>query len=1087
MHVPPPSLVDPLIFLLFFILGERVCVSGVEGRRCFLCFHPFFLCPFFCSFFVKIFYVFLRCLFLGFFSPLLLCACCVAELKPEVNFLLGQLKQHRVIEVLVDAHILRQPLSPPSLHKVVPGQDRRPRWLQRPQHNVLVQRVTRHDRPLVEARLHERLTPRVRPHVRLEAEAVHGRQAALGHEQRCARLLHLLEDVAAAGADDSLHAAQAVLGADHLEGVPRLHEARCGHEEGGVGHAARGGPDLLRPALHRVGGDVGVHELELDVADLLVAQRTLARSPLVSQDDRILDGVEVLADDLAGDSVVKQHVRTVGVGAERPHRSRRQSVPSVLGLEELPCVLRLVKSDSFALNLVGKSLVQRLRNHRDLVLLVRRLSEALQARRLDDRLAELRHRVGHLDLHLREQPPQVVHDAVQVQLAGAQDDVLTALLDGDLGHGVRLVHLRQTLHHLGQVAGQQRLDRQLDHGGGTEVERLEDGDAFVVARADRRRLLDRAVDALDQHPRACGSLRHLKAVASLRNPKPVRLRDRHVLRVVLRVVLAQHPDLRLGPHRAGHHAPQRVEPGAVLPVQQLRHVHDKRTLRVAREHALRHRVPGHGPRVHPRHPRLGGLRGVRHVRQHHVHEARRVLEEASRHNLQERVGVQLRLVPPQLHADAVGELRAQRLALLRNDDARELVQRLEDEGDERRRVVLVIPLPRELAGLRVVVDAAPQPLREAVHVESAAVEVAVDARERAQREAVVVLRRGEQHVVTLRREARRRAARRVEGCLGDELVDFGQHVADLRVGVDGRDAKLQNEPVDLVQHQHQREPLCQGPEEHLLRGHHHAFDDVHHEHHSVGQTHRRYRLLHQRRVPRRVQHVERELLPLVALEQRRHRRRLHAHAPLLLVEPRVRHAARLVHHVVHERRLAVREVAGDGHVADEGGVLENVREVGVLVRHLAALLLLLREVRAVDLRRDDGLLDGLRILLADDDLSLGAVHLVVVRVVLTVLLENEGPACVDGDVVVLVDVHHVRLLLLLCLLLAAAGRRVAAATLRAVALGRLPDVVAELIVLAVHLFFSLFFGSRKKKKMKKGGFPPFFLVLLFLFVPCSYQ
>lgn len=56
-----------------------------------------------------------------------------------------------------------------------------------------------------------------------------------------------------------------------------LHECGRGGEESRVGHATGRGDDLPTAAVHRLVGDGGVDDLELDVADGLVAQRALQR------------------------------------------------------------------------------------------------------------------------------------------------------------------------------------------------------------------------------------------------------------------------------------------------------------------------------------------------------------------------------------------------------------------------------------------------------------------------------------------------------------------------------------------------------------------------------------------------------------------------------------------------------------------------------------------------------------------------------------------------------------------------------------------------------------------------------------------
>lgn len=56
-----------------------------------------------------------------------------------------------------------------------------------------------------------------------------------------------------------------------------LHECGRGGEESRVGHTTGRGDDLAAAAVHGLVGDGGVDDLELDVADGLVAQGALQR------------------------------------------------------------------------------------------------------------------------------------------------------------------------------------------------------------------------------------------------------------------------------------------------------------------------------------------------------------------------------------------------------------------------------------------------------------------------------------------------------------------------------------------------------------------------------------------------------------------------------------------------------------------------------------------------------------------------------------------------------------------------------------------------------------------------------------------
>lgn len=96
-------------------------------------------------------------------------------------------------------------------------------------------------------------------HVGLEAEGVDDGDEALDGIQRGAGDGAVRQDVAASAGEDGVERGDAVGGAEHADGVQRLHEARRGHQEGGVDGASRGGDDLAGAARDGVRGerDVG--------------------------------------------------------------------------------------------------------------------------------------------------------------------------------------------------------------------------------------------------------------------------------------------------------------------------------------------------------------------------------------------------------------------------------------------------------------------------------------------------------------------------------------------------------------------------------------------------------------------------------------------------------------------------------------------------------------------------------------------------------------------------------------------------------------------------------------------------------------
>ena len=103
------------------------------------------------------------------------------------------------------------------------------------------------------------------------------------------------------------------------------------------------------------------------------------------------------------------------------------------------------------LNIIGESLFEGFRNEGELILLVGCLSKALERRSLYHRLAEADRRVSGFDLHLRVHETQIMHDAIEIELASAENEMLPALLHLGREQRIRLVDLTQAIEHLREL------------------------------------------------------------------------------------------------------------------------------------------------------------------------------------------------------------------------------------------------------------------------------------------------------------------------------------------------------------------------------------------------------------------------------------------------------------------------------------------------------------------------------------------------------------------------------------------------------------------------------------------------------------
>mmetsp|Transcript_31851 Transcript_31851/g.51004 ORF Transcript_31851/g.51004 Transcript_31851/m.51004 type:complete len:617 (+) Transcript_31851:1240-3090(+) len=610
--------------------------------------------------------------------------------------------------------------------------------LQRPQLDCSVKGVPGNHRPVIEVALAERLALGVVPQVRLKPEGFDGGEQGSEGIHRGAGLGRVSDDVPTALGEHGVDGRHAVRRRLYLHGIHRLHEARGGHEERRVRHPARGGNHLPAAAVQGLLGDGGVQDLEFDVADGLVAQRALAGAPLEPLHHALAHRAHQALVHLCGQGVVQQRVGPPRVGTERPHRARCKDVPVVVVLEKITQLFaRPLQVHCAGFDVACQPLIQGLGDHSELVALVGRLREALEAGRFHHRLAEGHHRVCYLDLHLGVQVPQVLHHRVQEDLPCAHDRMLAALLH--LGHRQRvaLVDLAQALHHLRQVAGVERLGGDLYHRLVVEHQRGKHV-ALLVGELghQRRRLADGRVHALDENPVAGGGLRHGDAVARLVHPQLRHRLHRAVLLVVRRVRLAQHANRLPLFQRSAHHAPQRVKRGAVILGIEFGDHHLQRAGGVARAHGA-HRalvaVGRYGAAVGAAHLAWRSFLGRRKMRRHHVHQPRGVTEDAFAGQLDEGLGIHAVVLGLERDAE-LGQHARERRGVLPHGLRVYFVQRLQDELHKGALAAARGGLAAEHALVLVKIRVSPQPPRELLRVHLHPLHLGVQPGERLKRE-----------------------------------------------------------------------------------------------------------------------------------------------------------------------------------------------------------------------------------------------------------------------------------------------------------------------------------------------------------------
>mmetsp|Transcript_46784 Transcript_46784/g.113977 ORF Transcript_46784/g.113977 Transcript_46784/m.113977 type:complete len:213 (+) Transcript_46784:441-1079(+) len=197
------------------------------------------------------------------------------EVCLQVGVLPGELEEHRIVEELVDRHILRHALAPPRLDHELPRKVRCGGGLEWAKHNRLVQRITRHNRPVVKHLQAEGLALCVRAEVSLESERVDDGDVGLDRVEGRPWLGCVLRHVTPPARQHRVDGGDAVGWSLDLHVINRLHQARRRHQKGTISHTTRRGDDLPAPPVHGERVYSSIKDLELAVSDGLVAQRPL--------------------------------------------------------------------------------------------------------------------------------------------------------------------------------------------------------------------------------------------------------------------------------------------------------------------------------------------------------------------------------------------------------------------------------------------------------------------------------------------------------------------------------------------------------------------------------------------------------------------------------------------------------------------------------------------------------------------------------------------------------------------------------------------------------------------------------------------
>ena len=448
-----------------------------------------------------------------------------------------------------------------------------------------------------------------------------------------------------------------------------------------------------------------------------------------------------------------------------------------------------------------------------------------------DGLAEGHDGVGDANLRAaHEVLLQILEANLEVQLAGAGDDVLARLLDLAQHHGVRLGEALEALHQLGQVLRVLALHRDAHDGGDGELHRLERVRLQLRLARERGVLGDELVEANHGDGVARGDILDGVLAAAHANHGALDGLDVQILLLARDVVGAEDAHLHARLHRAGEDAAEGEEAALVRGGDHLRDVQHQGAVRVAVANGLGVLVV-QGALVQGVRAVLLRRRGRGQVVDDHLQQrdvgGEPRLHDALHQGLAEQIQVRgLELV---LHLELLQHGPELVLVVVHGgvDDAADgLVAELH-KGAHARLLAGVLLGPLLRLGVEEVV--APQLLHHLVELDAEL--SGVHFREDGERERPVVKPGGEAHGALLGEHLA--VAERLVGVRRHEDVRVLDDAAEVLVRLLAVQHQLQEAAVQLVHRHHRADALAERLAQHRLRLHADALHAIHHDERAV--------------------------------------------------------------------------------------------------------------------------------------------------------------------------------------------------------------------------------------------------------------
>lgn len=214
---------------------------------------------------------------------------------PETHIIFQDLLYAQIIEVFHNRYLLVQTLATTCLHHKLACQLMVLMHLQRSQHYLLVQWVSRYHLPMIKCAQAECLSDSMHPQICLESYRLNTRYQGFNNIMRRSWLRNLVLDGSSSFCQDCKNSINWLRScALNFSKVDRFHQSGVSCQKGRIESSSGRRDNLARRTFSHVFTDFSIHKSKFDVSHGLVTERPFSCAPFESLNDTGLGSIDKL-------------------------------------------------------------------------------------------------------------------------------------------------------------------------------------------------------------------------------------------------------------------------------------------------------------------------------------------------------------------------------------------------------------------------------------------------------------------------------------------------------------------------------------------------------------------------------------------------------------------------------------------------------------------------------------------------------------------------------------------------------------------------------------------------------------------------